>query len=147
MPETAAAIHYLVYMSHAVRPLSAEELVDLLRVSRRNNLARGVTGMLLYRDALFVQLIEGPLAEVEGLMATIAQDQRHHRVRVLIQGDLEARLFPDWTMAFRDLSGVATRDIPGFSDCLDEQTSNLLPQAKQELLEMLEIVREASLVA
>ena len=50
---------HLVYVSSAVRPFSKSELVELLNVTRDNNSRLGVTGMLLYRDGNFMQVLEG----------------------------------------------------------------------------------------
>lgn len=45
----------LVCVSSAVRPLRDEEIVDILRVSRRNNEKLDITGMLLYKAGNFVR--------------------------------------------------------------------------------------------
>ena len=43
-----------VYVSSAVRPLTEDEILDILLVARQNNERLGVTGMLLYRDGNFL---------------------------------------------------------------------------------------------
>ena len=40
----------LVYLSSGTNRFSPRELGDILAVSRRNNTASGVTGLLLYRE-------------------------------------------------------------------------------------------------
>ncbi len=57
----------LTYVSSAVRPFAEDELADLLAVSRQNNARLGITGMLLYKDGNFMQVLEGEEAEVRTL--------------------------------------------------------------------------------
>ena len=68
---------FLVYVSSAVKLFSDEELVQLLEASRENNSKIGVTGMLLYKEGNFMQLIEGPEESVRSLHAKISIDPRH----------------------------------------------------------------------
>jgi hypothetical protein len=50
----------LVYVSQAKYLFQETELKDILDISRRNNIARGITGMLLYDDGgTFIQALEG----------------------------------------------------------------------------------------
>ena len=49
----------IVYISIATRPMGEEKLVELLQQCRENNRQRNVTGMLVYRDGAFLQLLEG----------------------------------------------------------------------------------------
>ena len=48
----------LSYVSSAVRKLDDHELLEVLRVARKNNERLGVTGMLLYHDGNFMQILE-----------------------------------------------------------------------------------------
>ena len=47
------------YLSRASEAMSAEALLALLMQSRKNNVARNLTGMLLYGNGTFLQVIEG----------------------------------------------------------------------------------------
>ena len=93
----------LTYVSSAMRPLSPAELRDLLVVCNRNNRARNVTGMLLYKDGNFMQVLEGEEDSVRAVHATIARDQRHHGLLTLLQGVNSERQFPAWSMGFKEL--------------------------------------------
>lgn len=104
----------IVYVSDALAPLSQSELTDLLDVSRRNNDARGLTGVLLYKDGQFMQALEGEPDAVRERLDVIAADPRHTGVRELLTEDIERRRFPNWSMGFRtaaDLDG-----LEGFND-------------------------------
>ena len=90
----------LVYFSHARRPLSETELLDLLTVSRRNNQQNGITGMLLYHDGNFVQALEGPRAAVEAIFERIAVDPAHDGVISTGIVPIKERQFGEWSMGF-----------------------------------------------
>lgn len=109
----------LTYVSSAVRPFSEAELAELLAHSRRNNAELDVTGMLLYKDGNFMQVLEGEEDAVRGLYARISDDPRHTGDIVIRKAATDFRDFPDWTMAFRNLDLPETRSTPGYSDFLD----------------------------
>ena len=87
----------LIYYS---RPFDYDEetLRDILGVARRHNRLRGITGALLCRADLFVQLLEGPREPVTRTFARILDDDRHSDVALAWCGDVDARLFPGWEM-------------------------------------------------
>lgn len=110
---------YLVYVSSATRPFSGEDLRVLLETCRKNNAELGITGMLLYKDGNFMQVLEGDEEAVRGLYARIAADPRHGGEMILQQGFTEGRQFPDWSMGFRDLDSPEVRAEPGYSEFLN----------------------------
>ncbi|HTE06515.1 MAG TPA: BLUF domain-containing protein [Planctomycetota bacterium] len=110
----------LAYASSAVGTFTPAQLVELLQISRDNNERLGITGMLLYKDGNFMQVLEGEESSVKALYAKIALDPRHRGVLQLLQSHETERQFPDWSMGFRDLSGAAAHDIPGYSEFLNE---------------------------
>lgn len=93
----------LVYASKAAAPFGETELLDLLRRSRADNGRAGIGGLLLYMNGSFMQALEGERAQVMPLYDRIRQDRRHERVTTLIRFTMEARAFPDWSMAFTDM--------------------------------------------
>lgn len=109
-------MYHLVYTSHATRPFSEDELIALLRECRDFNRAHGITGMLLYIQGKFIQVLEGPQQEVTSLFDLIARDSRHQRVTVVLEGDSEHRHFKDWSMGFRRLTPHEARQLGGFED-------------------------------
>lgn len=91
----------IVYVSAATRLMDDEELERLLQEARRNNLRLDVSGLLLYGDGNFMQLLEGPEAVVRELYARICRDPRHHMVTTVFDESGLAREFSDWSMAYR----------------------------------------------
>jgi hypothetical protein len=110
---------FLVYVSSATRPFSGEDLRALLATCRKNNAELGVTGMLLYKDGNFMQVLEGDEGAVRGLYARIAEDTRHGGEMTLQQGFTEGRQFPDWSMGFRDLDPPGARADPAYNEFLN----------------------------
>jgi hypothetical protein len=109
----------VVYASTAAVPFSEEALSVLLERSQAKNARLGLTGLLLYKDGQFMQALEGAEDAVRDLYAVIAADPRHSGVRTLLEEQVSARQFPDWTMGFRVLTDDAVRQIPGYNTFFD----------------------------
>ena len=114
------AIYHLVYGSHAVAPFTKEQLVALLEKSQRSNQARGISGLLLYRDGVFLQVLEGPEALVKEVYGKIRSDPRHQGIEILMEGYSPRRQFPDWSMAFRDLEDPLLLRNLGYSEFMNQ---------------------------
>lgn len=101
-------------MSRAVRPLSDQDLQELLEQCRRDNALHNVTGVLFYSHGNIAQLIEGDPAVTEQLFEKIALDGRHSNVVKLTDKPIEARSFADWSMAFHPLDPSGFEALAGF---------------------------------
>jgi hypothetical protein len=137
-------IHHVLYRSKAVHLLTDRQLIDLLEQSRAWNEAHNLTGLLCYSsDGHFVQVLEGPAAEVCALFAKIRQDTRHYRVQALSNRATPLRWFADWRMAFTQ---VAPADFYWLMSYLEAQEHNLvlpqLPVAEPHLLTLLDAFRK-----
>lgn len=106
----------LVYTSTASQPFRETALAELLATCRRLNAARDVTGMLLYREGRFIQILEGARSAVEGLVDVIRRDGRHHDLRVLLEEQIPARRFANWTMGYRAFRGAGDDSPDGYRD-------------------------------
>ena len=90
----------LVQLTYASRPFGFDEAVlgTILLDARRCNMRDGITGTLIVRQDLFLQLLEGPAKAVDAAYKRISRDDRHINVRQLTRRDVSERLFPDWAM-------------------------------------------------
>lgn len=113
------SVYRLIYISSATTGMSPPELLKLLAIARERNARADVTGMLLYRDQSFMQVLEGAEAAVRSLFARIERDPRHENVALISRGPVMSRDFADWSMAFRDLSRSTESPVPGYSDFLN----------------------------
>jgi hypothetical protein len=91
----------LGYLSSSTTPFDAAALGALVEGSARRNGVDGLTGMLCYYDGSFLQFLEGEEAAVQKTFERIRADPRHDGVIVVYRKPIDARLFPDWTMALR----------------------------------------------
>ena len=107
---------YLIYISTAVQALSDEELKEILVISQENNSRDGLTGMLLYGEGTFVQLLEGEANALNETYERIKADQRHKNLSKLDEGVTELRLFPDWSMGYKVISPDDMSEINGYVD-------------------------------
>ena len=107
----------LTYVSSAIKPFSGRELRDLLAHCNVANRRRNVTGMLLYKDGNFMQVLEGEKQTVTETHQIIARDTRHRGLITLLKGDIAEREFAHWSMGFRDL-GADLADADGYSEFL-----------------------------
>jgi hypothetical protein len=71
---------HCIYASAVSRDFETEELEELLQVARENNAKLGLTGMLLYAEGSFFQVLEGPADVVDALYVKIKRDKRHDNV-------------------------------------------------------------------
>lgn len=102
----------LVYISAAKRRCDPPELASILEVARKNNARLGVTGILLYEDGSFIQVLEGDRPVVQELFDKIARDPRHDRVSVLGDRAVDTRSFGEWTMGYVSLNPAILKQLP-----------------------------------
>lgn len=108
----------LAYVSAATVAFTDSELDTLLERARTNNASLGVTGVLLFTEGTFFQVLEGDKDVVQSLYQKIALDTRHNNVLVLAERNIEERNFGDWSMGFvRDRKSIC--ELPGFVDLFE----------------------------
>ncbi len=90
----------LIYASRMAKGVDPGDLMRILEASRRNNEKLGVTGVLCYSPAGFLQVIEGPSDSVNELFRRIVRDTRNDNVTLLWFDAVAQRDFPDWAMAY-----------------------------------------------
>jgi hypothetical protein len=99
--------------------MTATGLEEILLDARAGNNARDITGILVYVDGVFLQIIEGDREAVLHLMTSLGKDSRHNSIKIIHEAEIEERTFASWRMAYLDatpeqmaawagLSGTAT---------------------------------------
>ncbi|WP_299674121.1 BLUF domain-containing protein [uncultured Roseobacter sp.] len=90
-------VFQLIYTS---RPFGYDlnVLANILATSRSRNARDDITGALICRADVFLQLLEGPKGKVQATYERICDDDRHVEVTQLVAEDVPDRLFPDWAM-------------------------------------------------
>ena len=115
----------------------------LLEKSRRKNSQAGISGLLLYHDGNFMQLLEGHETIVRSTHARILSDPRHTGCITLVHKAVATRTFPDWTMGFRDLSSADVLETDGYSEFLNScARGQPLPADPNRALKLLTLFRD-----
>lgn len=126
----------LVYTSAAKVLLDPLQLGEILASARRNNPALGVSGILLYHQGSFMQLLEGEEPTLRALYERIALDPRHHRLATLRERPIATRSFGSWSMGFvaidpRLLSVLQGRHALSSNGSLQHDAETVLPLLDQ----------------
>ena len=103
------------YVSRASKAMTQEALLALLQQCLANNEASGVTGMLLYGNDTFVQVIEGEEDVLNTVVDKIQKDPRHSEIHFLYRKPLEQRQYTDWSMGFKRVSTQGLDSMAGSS--------------------------------
>ena len=90
----------LTYISSAVTEDLGDEIDQILESSVRNNKQQEVTGVLLYAQGTFFQVLEGSSENVKDVYTRILKDPRHKTVTKLHEAEIEERRFAEWSMGW-----------------------------------------------
>jgi hypothetical protein len=93
-------LYRLIYSSEATGEMSPPDLEQMLQESRLRNARRYITGILVFVDGVFLQVLEGERDDVEDLMQSIRRDPRHRNLKVFNEEEIDRRAFPKWRMAY-----------------------------------------------
>lgn len=105
---------YLIYSSKAVPQISENELRDIISAAERNNRENNITGLLIFYNGTFIQMLEGDESAVMETFDKIEEDERHTAVLKLFSGNEEKRHFPDWKMALRVVDEATFNKIDAY---------------------------------
>ncbi len=129
-------LYTFVYCSRAAEGVDDVEVGRIVEAAQRRNLARGITGVLVFGNGVFFQLIEGSAAEIRKLIATLQCDPRHCDVVSLDWSEeRRERLYPDWEM-----ERVTADDIRAvLNDALESSEDQDNVAAIKRILEHLDL--------
>ena len=116
--------YFLIYASYASKDWTDQELLDLLTTSRTRNSRIGITGLLVYAQRRFLQILEGDQKTVLQLYESIKDHPGHKNAMVLLDDEVEERLFPDWSMGFERLDEATFSSMSGYRD-IDQFVTSL----------------------
>ncbi|MEP6737645.1 MAG: BLUF domain-containing protein [Chryseolinea sp.] len=97
----------LVYVSNRKSICTEEEIKKILASCEKNNPPLHITGVLLYSDTKFIQMVEGESAVITELYDKIKLDNRHSNTRMISYGPIKEKSFPSWHMGARKIAGSA----------------------------------------
>ena len=105
-----------LYASRAVEPMAPHALDRILDKSRKNNLVRGITGLLCYSNGTFVQVLEGGREAVSTLLGTLHTDNRHTGLQLLLFEEIDERHFGNWSMGKVNVDSINSGVLLKYSD-------------------------------
>lgn len=107
------ALVQLIYKSTLVGDESVLEAIHASAL--RHNKGNSITGMLLYHQRSFLQVLEGDPQDVQTTYHRICHDTRHKDVGLLAEQRTKDRHFPDWLMGFRHLQDADAIEFPEYA--------------------------------
>ncbi|MDN4166591.1 BLUF domain-containing protein [Cytophagales bacterium LB-30] len=123
----------LVYVSNRKPNCTEEEIEKILEACKKNNPPLDITGVLLYNDTKFIQMVEGDMKTITSLYDKIKGDTRHDQVRMISLGPIKQKSFPSWHMGSRPiqnsnsidyLTDITSEDKLTFKKILDGEEEN-----------------------
>lgn len=108
-----------------------ETLKEMLVNFWTNNEANGITGMMLFSDGSFLQVLEGEDDQVDALVKKIKKDSRHHSLVQIAEESISERSFGKWSMSFKALSPEEFEDLRGYINPWDPDFLAALPADQQ----------------
>ncbi|WP_281560553.1 BLUF domain-containing protein [Thalassomonas sp. RHCl1] len=111
---------HLIYISSATSWPTERDLTELLEQARARNIRQNITGLLLYGNATYMQVLEGEEKDVHEIYSAIKKDPRNNSVVTLLEEEITERDFPDWSMGFKNLTTCAPEELAGFSDIFQQ---------------------------
>lgn len=124
----------LIYVSNSSHFNNESELQELLKISRKNNTRLGITGMLLFHDGLFLQILEGAEPAVMTLYEKIKLNPRHRACRVLARLGINNREFGQWAMAYQKPEGLMALGFSQFMNNYSEYDASRLESESYNLM-------------
>jgi hypothetical protein len=94
---TMTALFRAIYSS---QPFGFDQgiLGGILMDARRANSRDGITGALICRADIYLQLLEGPREQVSMALERIRRDDRHAGMQMHDAAQVDGRMFGDWAM-------------------------------------------------
>ena len=96
------AYEYVVLRSIAQWRNAPSNDLEILKSSKKNNDAFGLTGRLHKENGWYFHILEGEASALRDIVSRILRDPRHFAAEVVASEECSARRFQDWDMGFGD---------------------------------------------
>jgi len=107
---------HIIYASVATQCFSSAQLTELLQKARVDNERLQITGILLYSDGNFFQVLEGEPTAVDEIYKKLHLDKRHRQLTLIVREPITKRFFADWSMGFSNITPEELTQIGGMND-------------------------------
>lgn len=79
---------------------SREEIEKLLEQTQISNLKKNISGILLFSEGNFFQVIEGEEDQIKSLFSAISSDERHHNLIKIFERPIQTDLYDGYECDF-----------------------------------------------
>ena len=94
--------------------MNETDLKEILAKADEKNKKQNITGLLVYFDGTFIQMLEGKKEDVLETFERIGDDDRHEQIIKLFFGDTDKRHFPNWKTALQVLDEATFSKIESY---------------------------------
>ncbi|MGB3345193.1 MAG: BLUF domain-containing protein [Aequorivita sp.] len=99
-------LYSLCYISNAVKLWQQDQLHQLYNSCKLRNRINGITGILIYCEGTFIEVLEGKMDRLHHLFSQIRNDERHDQITLMLDSPIEHRLFNTFRTASLNLSSL-----------------------------------------
>ncbi|MFL1013035.1 BLUF domain-containing protein [Flavisericum labens] len=125
-------IKTICYISDSIKHESIDKLKSLYQKASVNNKKQNITGVLIYKNSNFLQVLEGEASSVDQTFNKIQEDKRHRNIFKVISTQIEQRIFEDYNFGFTIVDNKqALNDLYQYLEWLREADS---PYANKVIL-------------
>ncbi len=117
-------IYHLSYVSTGCDCLKYDDIKGILEQSQENNKLLNITGILIYCNKHFFQILEGEKNAILKVFENILVDRRHDNVIKIQEGYINERNFKSWNMAFKSYN----KELKQLDDFNNEQFYSYLKE-------------------
>ena len=129
----------ICYVSTAAPNLSKKEIGDLLRTTEEKNNRRDFTGIFLFSQGNFFQILEGEKEQVEALFSKIKEDPRHYDVLIIFQKETGDGKFDRYTSSFTSEDArITNKDMESYQSLVESLDPSVRPSARYILQKFTE---------
>jgi hypothetical protein len=130
----------LAYTSLARLDLADSDLHEIHREARQLNALDGISGLLVFDGARFLQIVEGAPEAIDSLVERLRRDTRHAAFEIRDERRVGERSFPDWSM---ELVRVSAGYLAAREELASSLPDTVTPAVRDLALRMSqEIARE-----
>ncbi len=132
----------LVYVSNRKPTCKQEEIDKILNSCKKNNPSLNITGVLLYSDTKFIQLVEGDAKVIMDLYDKIKKDTRHSNPMMISYNAIAVKSFPNWHMGTKK---IANGEVEFKTDVTNNEKiafNNILSGKEAEGQKVLNLLRK-----
>lgn len=127
------SMHLMMYSSDYVGTLKdmPGDFTNILTTARTENPKLGITGVLLYDNGKFLQILEGEKFHLDALLENIKRDKRHTNMEILVDAPISKRELENWNMEAFDITNTKEKDWSLLQEFRDAYLANYKVSATQ----------------